>query len=146
MRSLNRCLLLFVVLAAAAAALPRSGDQAKSSRSVGAAPVPHIRILFGGDSNFGESYQDEYAKRGAGNILLEKGYDYSLAHLSRLLRSVDYRILNLETPLTLHRDSPLKGKDFIHYSDPVKAPSALGRFGPIAYSLANNHTLDQGEA
>jgi len=27
----------------------------------------------------------------------------------------------------------------------VKAPAALGRFGPIAYSLANNHTLDQGE-
>jgi poly-gamma-glutamate capsule biosynthesis protein CapA/YwtB (metallophosphatase superfamily) len=58
---------------------------------------------------------------------------------------VDYRILNLETPLTLHHDSPLKGKDYLHYSDPVKAPTVFGRFGPIAYSLANNHTLDQGE-
>jgi cyanophycin synthetase len=50
----------------------------------------------------------------------------------------------METPLTHHRDSTLKGKEYLHYSDPVKAPAALSRFGPIAYSLANNHTLDQG--
>jgi cyanophycin synthetase len=104
----------------------------------------HFRILIGGDTDFGESYQEEYARHGQGNILLEKGYDYSIANLSRLLQSVDYRILNLETPLTLHRDNSLKGKEYLHYSDPVKAPAALGRFGPIAYSLANNHTLDQG--
>ena len=105
----------------------------------------HIRILFGGDSHFGENYQEEYAKEGAGNILVEKGYDYGVANLSRLLQAVDYRILNLETPLTLHRDSSPKGKNYIHYSDPVKAPAVFGRFGLIAYSLANNHTLDQGE-
>lgn len=106
----------------------------------------HIRILFGGDTDFGESYQEEYARKGHGNILIEKGYDYSVAKLSGLLQSVDYRILNLETPLTQRRDSSLKGKEYVHYSDPVKAPSALNRFGPIAYSLANNHTLDQGTA
>jgi hypothetical protein len=77
-------------------------------------------------------------------ILAEKGYDYSLANLSGLLQAVDYRILNMETPLTQHRVSTLKGKEYLHYSDPVKAPAALSRFGPIAYSLANNHTLDQG--
>jgi hypothetical protein len=104
----------------------------------------HFLILFGGDTDFGESYQEEYARNGEANILTNKGYDYSLANLNRLLQSVDYRILNLETPLTLYRDSSLKGKEYIHYSDPVKAPAALARFGPIAYSLANNHTLDQG--
>ncbi len=118
-----------------------------------AAPLPlsgrdtgHIRVLFGGDTDFGESYQEEYARNGKANILEEKGYAYSLVNLRGLLRAMDYRILNLETPLTLHHDSPLKGKDYLHYSDPAKAPATLGSFGPIAYSLANNHTLDQGVA
>lgn len=116
-----------------AAANPLSGQDAG-----------HIRILFAGDTDFGESYQEQYARNGQVNILAEKGYEYSVANLSRLLQAVDYRILNLETPLTLHRDSSLKGKEYLHYSDPVKAPTALGRFGQITYSLANNHTLDQG--
>lgn len=75
---------------------------------------------------------------------MDKGYDYSLAKLAPLLEAVDYRILNLETPLTFRLDTSLRGKEYIHYSDPVKTRAALGRFGPIAYSLANNHTLDQG--
>lgn len=104
----------------------------------------HIRVLFGGDTDFGESYQEEYARMGRGNILAEKGYDYSIANLSRLLQAVDYRVLNMESPLTMHRDRSLKDKEYLHYSDPVKGPAALGQFGPIAYSLANNHTLDQG--
>lgn len=106
----------------------------------------HLRVLFGGDTNHGESYQDEYGKTSEGNILEKKGYDHGLGQLSRLLQAVDYRILNLETPLTAQHASPLKGKDYLHYSDPVKSPAAFQRFGPIAYSLANNHTLDQGAA
>jgi hypothetical protein len=106
----------------------------------------HVRVLFGGDTCSGESYQDDYVKRGGTNILVEKGYDYCVTNLSRLLQSVDYRILNLETPLTTHHDSALKGKEYLHYSDPVKLPEIFGRYGPIAYSLANNHTLDQGAA
>ena len=106
----------------------------------------HLRVLFGGDTNHGESYQDEYGKTSEGNILAQKGYDHGLAQLSRLLQAVDYRILNLETPLTTKHDSPLAGKDYLHYSDPVKSPAAFQRFGSIAYSLANNHTLDQGAA
>jgi poly(3-hydroxybutyrate) depolymerase len=106
----------------------------------------HLRVLFGGDTNHGESYQEEYGKTSEGNILEKKGYDHGLGQLSRLLQSVDYRILNLETPLTTKHDSPLAGKDYLHYSDPVKSPAAFQRFGPVAYSLANNHTLDQGAA
>ncbi len=106
----------------------------------------HLRVLFGGDTNHGESYQDEYGKTSEGNILEKKGYDHGLGQLGRLLQAVDYRILNLETPLTAKHESPLAGKDYLHYSDPVKSPAAFQRFGPIAYSLANNHTLDQGAA
>lgn len=104
----------------------------------------HLRVLFGGDTNHGESYQDEYGRTDEGNVLEKKGYEHGLVQLGRLMQAVDYRILNLETPLTAKHDSPLAGKDYLHYSDPVKSPAAFQRFGPIAYSLANNHTLDQG--
>ena len=105
----------------------------------------HFRVLFGGDTSYGESYQEEYAAKGGTNVLVEKGYGYCVSNLNRLLEAVNYRILNLETPLTTRRDSPyIHAKDYIHYSDPVKLPQIFGRYGPIAYSLANNHTLDQG--
>lgn len=103
-----------------------------------------VRVLFGGDTSGGESYQDEYAKIGEGNVLVEKGYEYGMAKLDRLLASVDYSVINLETPLTARRESPLKTKDYLHYSDPVKMPALFTRFGPVAFSLANNHTLDHG--
>lgn len=107
----------------------------------------HFRVLFGGDTCFGESYQEEYAVKGGTNVLVEKGYEYCVSNLNHLLQAVDYRILNLETPLTTRRDSPYtNAKDYIHYSDPVKLPQIFGRYGPIAYSLANNHTLDEGPA
>jgi hypothetical protein len=108
------------------------------------APSSHVRVLVAGDTCFGESYQDEYARNGQTNVLVQKGYEHGLVNLDRLLRSVDFRVLNLETPLTTQHESPLKGKDYIHYSDPAKTTALFGRYGPIACSLANNHTLDQG--
>jgi len=104
----------------------------------------HARVLFAGDTSGGESYQEEYAKQGGVNILVQKGYDHGMAQISRLLKAVDFRVMNLETPLTSRRDSPLKGKDYLHYSDPVKLPALFTPFGPFAVSLANNHSLDQG--
>jgi hypothetical protein len=103
-----------------------------------------VRVLFGGDTYFGERYQEDYAQRGGTNILVEKGYDYCVTNLSRLLAVVDYRILNLEAPLTAHNASAFKPKEYRHYGDPLKLPSILGRYGPIAYTLANNHGFDQG--
>jgi hypothetical protein len=104
----------------------------------------HVRVLFGGDTCYGESYHEQYAREGGTNIIALKGYDYSVVNLNRLLAAVDFRVLNLETPLTARRDTPYTNKDYIHYSDPVKLPAIFGHYGPIAYSLANNHTLDEG--
>ncbi|HEX4130715.1 MAG TPA: CapA family protein [Pirellulales bacterium] len=103
-----------------------------------------VRILFGGDTSGGESYQDQYAQQGQTNVLIEKGYEHGTVQLDRLLAAADYRVINLETPLTARRDSPLKGKDYLHYSDPVKVPALFSKFGRTAFSLANNHTLDFG--
>jgi poly-gamma-glutamate capsule biosynthesis protein CapA/YwtB (metallophosphatase superfamily)/poly(3-hydroxybutyrate) depolymerase len=115
----------------------------KHASSGGSAPA-RLRVLIGGDTCFGESYQEEYAQKGEANVLVQKGYGHGLAQLGRLLEAVDYRILNLETPLTARRDSPNKGKDYLHYSDAAKTTALFGRYGPTAFSLANNHTLDQG--
>jgi hypothetical protein len=106
---------------------------------------PHrVRILFGGDTSDGQSYHEQYAREGGVNVLAEKGYEHGIGQLRRLLESADYRMINLETPLTLRRDSPLKTKDYLHYSDPVRLPALFAPFGRVGYSLANNHTLDHG--
>ncbi len=105
-----------------------------------------VRILLGGDTSGGESYQEQYAQQGGKNVLVEKGYEYGTAQLDHLLAAVDYRVINLETPLTLRRDSPFKTKDYLHYSDPVKLPTLFTKFGRVAFSLANNHTLDHDSA
>ncbi len=125
---------------------PYAVDILFGRRPVSKRDSAHVRVLFGGDTNHGESYQDEYGKTAEGNILEKKGYEHGLVQLGRLLQAVDYRILNLETPLTAKHESPLAGKDYLHYSDPVKSPAAFQKYGPMAYSLANNHTLDQGAA
>jgi len=105
-----------------------------------------VRVLFGGDTSCGESYMDQYVREGRTSALAEKGYDHGVVHLGRLLAAVDYRVINLETPLTLRRESPLTTKDYLHYSDPVQLPALFGKFGPTSFSLANNHTLDHGGA
>ena len=104
----------------------------------------HVKVLFGGDTGGGESYQEQYAKEGGVNILVEKGYEHGMVHLQRLLGAVDFRVANLETPLTTRREGLPVFKDYVHYSDPVKVPALFTPFRPIAFSLANNHTLDQG--
>jgi hypothetical protein len=99
----------------------------------------HVRVLFGGDTCYGESY-----RQGGAKVVAEKGYAYSIQKLAPLLRSADLRVLNLETPLTTRRAEALPGKDYLHHSDPVRLPEIFAAYRPLAFSLANNHSLDQG--
>lgn len=101
-------------------------------------------IVFGGDTSHGESYQVEYARQGKSDVIAEKGYDHSFANVAPLLKKSDLAILNLETPLTSIRESPIVGKDYYHWSDPKQASESLKRLGIDAVSLANNHTMDYG--
>ena len=101
-----------------------------------------IRILFGGDTAFAESYGESHRRR-----LAEKGYDFSLAALQPLLRTADLVVCNLETPVTHLRKSPHDGrKAYVHWTDAARAPEAYRENGMHAFSLANNHTLDYGVA
>jgi len=116
-------------------------DSDRATPIVGRDPS-RVRVLFGGDTDYGESYQEGYARAGGVNILQQKGYDYSIENLGRLLAAADYRVINLETVLTSRREQVFADKDYLHYSDPVELPKVFNRYAPLSFSLANNHTLD----
>ncbi|MBW1790376.1 MAG: CapA family protein, partial [Deltaproteobacteria bacterium] len=99
-----------------------------------------IRILFGGDTAFAESYGETQRR-----LLEEKGYDFPLAAVKPLLKMVDLAVCNLETPITHFRKSPYDGqKAYVHWTHAAYAPKAYRANGMLALSLANNHTLDYG--
>ena len=102
-------------------------------------------ILFAGDLAWGESYQDIYKKNGKGNILKEKGYDYTISALVPILSQADFVIANLETPVATFKESPFDNeKDYIHYADAEKTPAFLQKYNIKQIGLANNHTNDLG--
>ncbi len=109
------------------------------------AKVSEKRIVFCGDTNFAESYQERFARWGQGNVLVDLGYDYSIEEIGTITRRADYAVANLETVITTQRKSPHLGKkSYIHHSHPVKTPKALLRWGIDVVSLGNNHTMDYG--
>jgi len=107
-----------------------------------------FRILFVGDTSFGENYQTRYKEQGRENILEERGYDYSLQNLESILMRSDLVIANLETPITDMKVSPLaaKEKEPIHWTDVEMAPKYLKKHNIKTVSLANNHAMDYGLA
>jgi len=101
-----------------------------------------LKLLFGGDTYFGESYgvfETGASPQGEPGI-----YEKSTEGLSALARDAHWSIVNLEAPLTL----PLPGegvkKLILHWSNPDKSSSTLKSCGIKAVSLANNHTMDYG--
>lgn len=109
--------------------------------------APSFDAVFTGDTAFGESYQDARAARGLPTRLYERGPDAMMAPFRALLRSADLVAVNLETPLTTQRVSPLQGaKRWIHYGRPAQTTASLARHGVTIASLANNHALDFGAA
>lgn len=113
------------------------GEQGKISKN--------RRVLFVGDTGFGESYQRWMPQVDGVNFLDAMGYDYSLEKLTPLLHQADLVIANLETPIADLSVSPLSGqKKYIHRGDIHKTPETLHRHNIFAVSLANNHTLDYG--
>lgn len=106
---------------------------------------PSFELLFAGDTSFGENYQESIKKNGGENILERFGYAYSFEKLKPLMQSADFILANLETPVTDLKNSPYEGqKDYIHWTDPEKAPHGLLKQHVSVVNLANNHTFDYG--
>jgi len=99
----------------------------------------NVRILFVGDTSFGESY------RGTPRRLKKRGYNFPLKKMKPLLQSSTYVIANLETPITDLPESPYKKtKAYTHWTHVEHAPVTLKKHNITAFGLANNHTLDFG--
>ena len=81
--------------------------------------------------------------RGVDKAIAQKGYDYPWGNVLPLLRSTDLNIVNLETALTYRNEAVPKTFNFKATPDKVET---LVRARITAVSLANNHTLDFGEA
>ena len=98
-----------------------------------------VRILFVGDTYFGESYEE------AADLLHEKGFDYPLERLAPLMKDSDYVVADLEAAITDLKQSPFQGeKLYNHRSSLIDAPKHLKKIGVRAVSLANKHSLDFG--
>lgn len=97
-----------------------------------------LRILFVGDTSFGNNYLSQ-------NFLKSRGYDSFLEEFIPLLHRADLVVANLETPITNLLSSPFAGKkQYLHWNDLNSAPEALKKHNIHVVSLANNHTLDYG--
>jgi hypothetical protein len=116
-----------------------------SANSLNHRSQPAYRIMFGGDTSFGENYQAWLERHGRVNILRTRGYDYCLEKLAPLLKKADLAIVNLETPLVSGRRSELAAtKKYIHWGDGHKTPQILKNYNIRNVALANNHTMDFG--
>jgi poly-gamma-glutamate synthesis protein (capsule biosynthesis protein) len=83
---------------------------------------------------------------GKGRSRFEReGYDFPFADTRELLQSADITIGNLETSLTVAGE-PFKDKKYLFRNEPLKVAAALKRAGFDIVSLANNHSMDYGEA
>jgi poly-gamma-glutamate capsule biosynthesis protein CapA/YwtB (metallophosphatase superfamily) len=103
-------------------------------------------VLFVGDTNPGDTYQERLEAKGQGNILKEKGYDHSFENFRALLADADYVLANLEVSVTEHRESELAGiKPYLDRTAVKETGRLLKSLGINAVSLANNHTKDYGE-
>lgn len=102
-----------------------------------------FRLLFGGDTDFAESYS--FSSNGRRTTAVRKyGYGHSLAMLAPILRRANHTVLNLETVFTQPREIDAPNKEYRHWSNGRQACRQLRRHGVDAVNLANNHTLDYG--
>ena len=104
---------------------------------------PVKRMVIGGDTYLGESYQEKRAKLADLNYLAAFGYDYSGAQLAPLLRRADFTIINLECALTELPASKLEGrKGYTLRGKAHETIGALKNLNVTGVLLGNNHSMD----
>ncbi|HWA07392.1 MAG TPA: CapA family protein, partial [Ignavibacteria bacterium] len=77
-----------------------------------------MSILFLGDTHFGDNYQNDPKYNRGVNIINEYGYDYFYENVNDILKSSDFSLCNLETPLTAKLEPVSTKKLYLHWSDP----------------------------
>ncbi|MFT5467662.1 MAG: hypothetical protein ACI8UO_002768 [Verrucomicrobiales bacterium] len=98
-------------------------------------PEPAVNLVFGGDVMLARTIGER--------ILAEPHFD-PFAHVAKELRQADFAIVNLECALT-NVEKQVGDRPFVFLAPPAAA-EAMTKAGIDAVSLANNHSLDGGEA
>ena len=95
-----------------------------------------MSVIIGGDIVPIDSNKDWFERPQVTQLIGEE--------LIRILNEADYRLFNLETPL-VDKVSPIKkyGRNLIAST---KSINGIKAFGIDAFTLANNHIMDQGVA
>jgi hypothetical protein len=115
------------------AAIDMLGERLKDGNVPPAPEAPkETSVLFMGDMMLGRSVAQRIS---------ESGKEYPFAKIKDVVSAADYSVANLEGPMTrINNDSENRMR--FHF-DPALAP-VLAEMGFDAFSLANNHGLDQG--
>lgn len=104
--------------------------------------IETVTISFAGDCTLGE-----YKGQGAGNqfkdYFNQNGADYFFENVRAIFESDDFTFINLEGPLTNYKQTAVK--KFPIKGNPENI-SILSNSSVEVCSLANNHTLDCGQA
>ena len=104
-------------------------------------------VLLLGDIGFGEPYMRSPGFAPLRRLLAKNGHRHSLLRVMELLNAADLIVGNLEVPLAPTPNPAFHGKKkYLSWSDADETVAALLEAGFDALSLANNHTLDCGEA
>lgn len=83
--------------------------------------------------------------RNVWNKIQQKGKTYPFAKIASELKGADMVLGNLEGPFTTSTKHAVSGGALLFNFDPIMAP-VLKQSGFTMLSLANNHTLNQGQA
>lgn len=116
-----------------------------------------VRFLFGGDTSFGRRFVDPDETTPRDEVPPDDPEAWVLASdpgpgsvevvsmIEPLFATADFRVLNLETPVTEDPSTPHPEKDFAFFTLPGSL-DALHSLGVQNVSLGNNHTFDYLES
>ncbi len=104
-------------------------------------PIPHVRIIFGGDMMFDRTIRTTVA---------EKGGNFIFSCIDPTLKSADLVVANLEGPITSHISKSVgstPGGEFNYtFTFPTSTAPLLAEHGIRIVDLGNNHIMNFGAA
>ncbi|MCZ6837424.1 MAG: CapA family protein [Planctomycetota bacterium] len=148
MRDLHQIVLFLLIMSVLTGCRVMPGNSHANPDLIALATTDsEARILFVGDTSFGETYQSRLKEKGETNILESEGYEYTLRGLAPLLDDAHHVVANFETTVTDLPHTPLSGiKTYLHRANPAKTPTTLKAHHFTTLSLANNHSMDYGSS
>lgn len=114
----------------------KNNEEIIPSGSLVIAEKKPLEFIFGGDVMLSRQVNSRMVKY--------NDFNWPFLKIANFLRAADLTVVNLESPFVLANDYNVPTGSFMFKADP-RALSGLTLAGIDLVSLANNHTLNQGE-